>query len=119
MRRMSIKHGVNPIELLGIHANVYILLAHLRYFAERYELPVEITSIRTCEVDRISTTHLEGRAVDVSVRGWDTKLVEEVVLEMNTIYAHIAAISLSDGVPRSAVYHDAGNGPHFHLQVKP
>jgi hypothetical protein len=69
-------------------------------------------------VVRVSDTHIQGRAVDVSARGWDKESITKVVAYINKKYASIGAIGIKDGVPRAIVYHDAGHGAHFHLQVR-
>ena len=83
-------------------------------------LPVEITSVFEHVEERQSRTHEEGRAIDISIRGWNEVQIAEVTTLLNTRMVGIAAISSSDGAPRAVVVHEIGAlGRHFHLQVRP
>lgn len=66
-----------------------------------------------------SRTHSEGRAFDVSTRGWTAKQIDDCIVYMNDKVGHLGAYSASDGKQRVIVRHDAGMGDHFHCQIKP
>lgn len=65
-----------------------------------------------------SDTHEQGRAFDVSVKGWNRDNIEKFVEFHNHKYRDYGAISQRDRVARCVVYHDVGHGAHFHIQVK-
>lgn len=123
MKNFKFKEGVAKHELSKLHHNMLYLLYIVSKYAEEHRLNIEITSL-IGDRDGIkpsSTTHSEGRAVDISVRGWDLSEIEQFVKYLNSgqPFTHqVAAISASDFQPRAAIYHDAGYGAHIHLQVR-
>lgn len=82
---------------------------------------VVTSTIRTHEENKaigsVSRTHVEGRAADIRSRNFDNIAIKEFIKFFNHKYEDIAAISRSDGKPRLVVYHDSGNGSHFHVQT--
>lgn len=70
------------------------------------------------KLKRVSKSHQEGRALDVRTRDWPKKLIDQVIKHFNDIYKDDAAISASTGKPTLIVYHNNGNGIHFHIQVR-
>lgn len=68
------------------------------------------------ELERVSTTHLESRAFDLSVRGWNREQIEECVRVFSMKYRHMGAVG-GDGNPRPVYYHNAGTGYHLHFQL--
>ena len=103
---------LNPI-LLQLYAS-FCLYAHTR------GLPVNVTSIihDRGDIQTVSTTHEDGRAIDVSSKGWTTVEVNKAEKHFNETFRSIGAISYSDGVSRAMVHHDSGFGAHFHLQIR-
>jgi hypothetical protein len=84
------------------------------------KLPVIITSIIRPRIPGVSKsdTHAQGRAVDISVKGWSVDQCLEFQDYMNHNFGEqYGAISLTDGKPRACVYH-GGTALHHHLQVK-
>lgn len=65
---------------------------------------------------RVSSTHREGRAFDVSTRGWTKESIDECVRIFGFKYRHLAALG-QDGNPRLVYFHNAGTGDHLHFQV--
>lgn len=97
-------------------------LSMFRVFADANGLPVNISSLVSDRenVQAVSRTHEEGRAVDLRVAGWPEHKIREVVEWM--LYKdqewEIGAISASDNLRRIIVYHEyKGQGKHFHIQV--
>ena len=70
------------------------------------------------KLKRVSKSHQEGRAVDVRTRDWPKKLIDTVIEHFNNLYSNEAAISASTKKPTLIVYHNNGNGIHFHIQVR-
>lgn len=94
-----------------------IIFYYLVAWANEHKLPVIQTSVLGKAKGRISKTHEEGRAIDISVRGWPEKLIQEIKNEMNSIYRDWGTCR-PGGIPKVFVYHDAGSGFHIHLQVR-
>lgn len=81
-----------------------------------------ITESKTTDAEdrilhRVSKTHAEGRAFDMSSKNWKPEMIEKFIAYFSHKYAGIAAIGISG--PRLIWYHDSGNGEHFHVQIKP
>jgi len=119
VKRFSLKEGVSNEELFYMSPMLYSLFAYLLGYCETHELPCTVTSITGEAEGRVTATHKEGRAIDVSVRGWSEFHIHRFVKKANNKFANIGAISSSDYKPRAVVYHAVdGGAPHFHLQVK-
>lgn len=90
-------------------------------WAEERKLPFVITRCVDEMIPGVSKTsiHADFRAVDVSVVGWTTDLMDEFVIDSNREFSgSIGAYSLTDKKPRFCVFHNAGAGWHFHLQSR-
>lgn len=84
-------------------------------------LPCVVSSARsTAKEDRIlgrvSKTHLEGRAFDLSLIGWTNKQAKELSDYLFGKYSILGALG-ADGKSRLVVIHDVGHGNHIHVQV--
>jgi len=120
-KRWNVKPEVDIMDVTMIHENLMILLTAFIMWCHQHGKPAVVTSMISDKVyGRVSRTHAEGRAFDISVKGWSPKEIEKFVNYFNRTFKEIAAISKSDLKPRAAVYHQVeGNAPHIHLQVKP
>lgn len=87
-------------------------------FAHENKLPVVVTSIIDKAPNRISKTHETGRAIDISAKKWDTFHAHGITNKLNDMYSENYGTAPKGKKPRVVVYHDAGTGFHFHLQVK-
>lgn len=70
-------------------------------------------------LNRVSTSHKEGRACDLRVYNLPKAFINKVIELYNEKYKEISAISSTSGKPTLIVYHDNGNGIHFHIQIRP
>jgi hypothetical protein len=119
-QRFTLKDDVVMEDFMLISPKVLIVLGHLIAFAEVRGLPVNVTSIISDreDVQSISRTHEDGRALDVSVKGWKKSDIDDCVTQLDNIVGHYGAISYNDSQRRVAVYHNyRGQGDHLHLQV--
>lgn len=106
---------------LSLHPIAWMILAEAVVWASARSLPVSITeTVTTYEEDarlnRISVSHSEGRAFDMSTRGWDEESIALFMKNFETKYGAVAAIGRS-GKPSLIVRHDTGSGDHFHVQI--
>ena len=106
-------HDLSPILLL--------VLSDLIVWGIEKQIPITVTDSVTdlnedSALQRVSSTHRQGRAFDISVRGWTTDNIEECIRVFGFKYRHIAATGI-DGSPRLVYYHDAGTGAHLHFQI--
>jgi len=102
-----------------------MIVAAMSGYAQKNKLPMVITSgISSYAEDsyykRVSRTHREGRAMDISVKGWQQLDIDKFVKfwnghEHNKYYG---AISSTTKQPNLVVYHDVGFGKHLHVQCR-
>lgn len=113
MKDHSRLHDLSPILLL--------VMADLIVWGIERGIPIMITDTvsdlnEDAALERVSSTHREGRAFDVSAKGWTTEQIEECVRSFSFKYRNIAALS-KHGDPRLVYVHDAGTGKHLHFQI--
>ena len=119
--RFELKHDCNIEDLRMISPKLMMMLSTLLSFADSRKLPVVITSIISDRINVIakSTTHEDGRALDISVVGWSQKDIKDIKDLILFRHKDISAISASDGKHRPIVYHNYRNqGDHLHLQCR-
>jgi hypothetical protein len=68
-------------------------------------------------IGRVSSTHREGRAVDVRTKGWSDAFLMSFVSDFNKKYGHLGAISLADGMRKFIIDKSKTNQPHLHIQI--
>ena len=110
---------VDRLDFLCVEA--FMVLCDVILWARSKQPPVVISdAVTTLEEDqklaRVSSTHREGRAFDISTRGWSKDLIDECVRVFGFKYRNIAALG-QDGSPRLVYFHNAGTGDHLHFQV--
>ncbi len=115
------KDDVDLNDLKELQPACWILLTAALLYCKEHNIMLTITSIKSDRknVNSVSKTHEEGRALDISVRGWSSLHRTRLCYILNRDYLHLAAVSYKDHKPRAAVLHDSGYGEHIHLQVKP
>ena len=109
-----------------MNPNLLIVLGTITGYCFDHKLPLLITSMKSDAVKevRVSVSHAEGRAFDVSINGWSEAQIETFKRKFNKDFESVAAVSNSDGKPRLIVDHrakDAHGNPsirHFHVQVR-
>ena len=114
-------------DLLFIHPVLLVILAHISLFCHKHGINFQLTSIiRTLQENKDlkskSTTHVDGRAFDFSVReehGWTYELIQRLINELNLLYGKYGALSKRDKIGRVIIVHDGGHGKHAHVQIKP
>ena len=108
------------LELALIHPILLFVFSDFNFYCYERNLPVVVTRAVDHNIDGISVsnTHPEGRALDISVKGWLYSDILDAVKYFNRKYETFAAISASDGKSRLLVYHDVGLGAHLHMQIR-
>jgi hypothetical protein len=100
----------------------FILLDMASYFnANGYDFVVtdlfsEIQEDR--KLKRVSSSHREGRAADIRVKGIPDEFLKTFEEKFERIYMNEAAISLKTNQPNLILRHNVGAGDHLHVQVK-
>ena len=120
-RTFTFKDDVRLDNITMVSPHMLYLFGAFSLWCHNHQLPVRITSIiDDYKGERISSSHSDGRAIDVSVANWPPDKIQQAVRHFNREYTHIAAISKRDGKPRAIVYHRVDGGAyHLHLQVRP
>lgn len=115
------KDDIDLNDLKELQPACWVLLTAALLFCKEHNIILKITSIKSDRknVNAVSKTHEEGRAIDISVYQWPPVLIHRLCHNLNRSYSDIAAISAKDLVPRAAVYHNAGHGSHVHIQCRP
>ena len=117
----TLKSDCRIEDFMMLHPNLLIIIATVLTYANENDLDVEFTSIISDRenVEAKSKTHEDGRAIDMSTKGWNDFHISRIISLLEDKHSDIAAISASDLQPRPAVYHNYNNqGDHLHLQVR-
>lgn len=104
-----------------MHPIMSLILIDMYWYCMSYNQNLLVTStVRTAEenkkVGASHLTHVQGRAFDLSVRGWGKKFRKQFCDYFNAKYSKHAAISSSTGKPRLCVDH-VGTAAHIHVQT--
>ena len=94
----------------------------LSLWCEDNDVPFKITeTITTLKIDkaleRVSASHRQRRAIDLSIKRWPEKQINIFQTLFNERYKNLASISLVDKVPRLIVLHGIGDNKHFHIAI--
>ena len=114
---------VSIVDFFKIDPMLGVVFYYFVKYAKENNLPVVVTSmIDSPEIskrlNRVSTTHDDGRAIDISAKDWPLLHCHRVTTKINDKYARDYGTCPPNGKPRVVVFHNSGHGDHFHLQVK-
>jgi len=116
---VTCKDEVVDRDLLELKEHAHTLLGFVLSFCMVHNLPIRFTSIKSDNVTgRVSTSHIESRAFDLSIKNWPSGSAWKLCQEINEKYGYLGAYSNSDGKQRACVLHDVGQGQHLHIQCK-
>lgn len=104
-------------DIMLVKPAMLVVLGYFTSYAEQNKLPVVITNVVLSFPTSRSTTHPDGRAIDISARHWTPEHKQGVIKYMEDKVGYLGAYSFSDGKQRVIIYHDGGLGAHFHLQI--
>lgn len=104
-------------EFMFLDPRLLYTFAALNQFCHENKIPLRITSlVRPLDTVSKSSTHQEGRAMDISTKDWTKQQIADVarfLVGWDALHEY-GAISKKDKVRKICVYH---NG-HNHIQVK-
>jgi hypothetical protein len=118
--------GINPQDLHKIHPKLLQILAYISVFCKENRIELVVTSaIRSKErnkaIGSVSQTHVEGRAIDISIKerwGWNDDSIMLITYKVNQMYKQFGAFTNRPIDKQVVIFnHDAGNGYHLHIQV--
>ena len=106
-------------------SSLRVVFFDVKRYCEENGLEFLITSfISTVEEDeelqRISLSHRQGRAFDISIKNWPTVEQDKFIDYYNnkSPLRKLGAYSIADNKQRLTVIHNSGFGWHIHVQVK-
>ena len=106
---------------LSLDIELLKIIPYMIEWCNKNNLPFVVTRGLSENIEGVSKsdTHPEGRAIDVSVKGWSKEKIENFISYWNAsgFCKSYGAISASTSTPVLVVYHD-GTAMHFHIQVK-
>lgn len=127
LRRENFKTESAFIAFEQLDPRLKKVLLDVKTWCSKKNIPLVITETKTTkttdeDLNRVSTTHQEGRAADIRVTGAFTiPQIDEFLHYFNNVYEfrNYGALSKGDNKRRLAVYEDASVGriPHLHIQV--
>lgn len=117
---MKLKHKKDFKRILQLHPITAALMLYMSVWAQERNLPFVVTStVSTKEEDlrlkRKSLSHLEGRAFDLSLRGWTVDDQTDFFVDFSNRYGHLGAYNRA-GEQRLIVIHN-GTALHAHVQI--
>lgn len=116
---ISFKSEVRKEDLFELSPVTLMIFAAFCTYAKENVLPVMITSIRSDVVNnRVSSSHLDNRAIDISSRGWARHQCKFIESKLNQMFVHEGAIGTISGDIRACYWHNAGSGWHFHISSR-
>lgn len=117
---------VNPVDFLKLDPRIIEMIGGVAQFCKKHNITFMITSAirspeRNKEVKSVSTTHVDGRAIDFSIKphwGWTPVLIKRLENYINSRFGEYG-IYAPMRRQKVIVVHDANNGTglHVHLQV--
>lgn len=118
---MIFKHRKSISRSLNLHPITAALLFYSFIWAKQRELPFIVTDTVSTEqedreLERVSTSHKEGRAWDLSLKGWTHDDQTDFFIDFTDKFGHLGALTTS-GERRLIVIHNNGNGYHLHFQI--
>jgi uncharacterized protein YcbK (DUF882 family) len=119
-KKFSCKHKKDYELLSRVEPTLLKVFADIVSYCYQKRIPVQITQAIAEPIQGVSksTTHREGRAIDISVRGWDVDEIDDVVKEFNDKYGAVYGTApTAQDKPRVMVYHH-GTAWHIHVQIR-
>ena len=114
----ALKDGLDHLDLYYLDPIVLNMLAYTAEYAFQHSLPCVITSMREDAPGRKTSTHKDGRAIDISVKGWNDYHIHTFIFNFQKKFKGLGAYNKA-GENRPIVYHKVeGCALHFHLQCK-
>lgn len=120
---IQFKHPEMLKEYQLIKARLQVILEDMAVWVVSHGHQFIITDLLSEEgkdkaLNRVSSSHTEGRAADIRVRDWPLDFRKKFEDYFEKKYAKDAAISAKTGKTNLIEIHDNGNGIHCHIQLR-
>ena len=94
-----------------------------KWAQDTFKIELTLTETATTKqqddlLNRVSSTHRDGRAFDVRVRDLPEALIAQLCAHFRKKYPTLGAISKSSNYKELIVYRPHGTGAHLHVQIK-
>lgn len=118
---MNFKHERDVKRFDDLLEPLKIIVKAAELYCKANELPFTITETWTDLMEddrlgRVSSSHREFRAVDLSSMGWTQREIDNFISWLTMSFGKYGAISKRDGVRRLVIHHNK-HGDHFHIQI--
>ena len=114
----TLKPGLDERDLFYLDPTILEMISFTAAYAHDYGVPCVITSMREDAPGRKTSTHKDGRAVDISVRGWNDFHIHSFMFKFKERFNNQGAYNKA-GERRPIVYHKVkGSALHFHMQCQ-
>ena len=74
------------------------------------------TPARDKKLGRVSSSHSEGRAVDIRTRDMSKQKIIDLMQYFSEKFGHLGFLNKA-GIRKLMIYHDSGHGAHLHLAI--
>jgi hypothetical protein len=113
---VKFKDGVDPLDLLLLDEKLGTAIFMIETYLKENNMEFVVTSIISDrkDVQTVSSTHKDGRAIDLRTRNWGAGEIAAFVEWSNKLFRESAAWSKSANAPLFCLYHNN----HCHIQVK-
>lgn len=123
MAHIKFKSEKEKAEFDKVKANLKFILLDMASYFNSFGYDFIITDLLSevqedKKLKRISSSHREGRAADVRVKGIPEDFLKTFEEKFEKIYRNEAAISLKTGEPNLILRHNIGSGDHLHIQIR-
>ena len=105
----------------ALHPLLQLILTDASFYCYSNDMDFTLTATKTTVKEDISegresSTHRDGRAADGSVKKWNETQRKNFRDFIEITYGHYGAL-MKDGSRKILIFHDAGSGDHWHLQL--
>jgi hypothetical protein len=105
----------------NIHLTLVAMCRAMDEYCDLHGMEFMLTETRTTPEEdkalgRVSTSHAEGRAVDIRTKDWPEAFRTRFIETFTIRFGGMGAYS-KDGKRNFLVYHDSGHGAHIHAQL--
>jgi hypothetical protein len=113
----TLKLGLQSRDLFFLDPTIIEMLAYTASYSHDHLLSCTITSLCEFAPGRKSNTHKEGRAIDISIKGWNDYHIQTFLFKFKEQFKGRGAYNRA-GENRPIVYHKVDGGAyHFHMQT--
>lgn len=105
-------------DIYSMQPSLIIVLGTVLQFCKLNDLPCTLTNVTRSFPQSVSRTHPDGRAFDMSTKGWRQVDVTNCLSYVKKRVGHLGAYSKNSGAQTVGVYHNIGLGDHIHFQTK-